>query len=355
MARKPLEIEINEDTPEAELELCANAADRTSDINIQRKAAEARAELTRRERQFQIGMLNAQSKERVKAQKFQAAQSKREEEAMVDSKDIDPRNVMVVHGRDEDLRTSMFNFLRSLQLSPIEWEHAVKATGSGSPHTLDIVIKAFEIAKAVVVLMTGDDLAKLRPEFVSTYDPDYEGELTPQPRANVLFEAGMALALHRDRTVPVAIGKVRPFSNIDGINLVRLDNTPETRNVLAGRLENAGCPVNRDGKDWLTIGNFEPPCAAPVSPQEDEDQERAHGFSEEEKSILKALFDHGEITENDIANFTELGASKVDFWIKELLGKSVIYQVSAGMSLGENSFTISSGQVDMLRRIGVMK
>ena len=354
MARKILEIKINEDTPQAELELCAIAAERTSDINIQRKAAEARAELTRRERQFQIEMLNAQSKERVKAQKFQAAQSKREEEAVADSKDIDPRNVMVVHGRDEDLRTSMFDFLRSLQLSPIEWEHAVKATGSASPHTLDIVIKAFEIAKAVVVLMTGDDLAKLHPELLSTNDPDYESELTPQPRANVLFEAGMALALHRDRTVPVTIGKVRPFSNIAGINLVRLDNTAEKRNALASRLEGAGCSVNKIGSDWLTAGNFEVSRAAPVSPQEDEDQERAHDFSKEEVSILKALFDNREITEDEIAIDTGFKDSMVRFWIGELEEKGVIYQVEAGVSPGDDSYAIRAGQVDMLRRIGVM-
>ncbi len=82
MARKPLEIEINEDTPQGDLELCVIAAERTSDINIQRKAAEAKAEIKRRDRAFQVGMFNAQSKERVKAQKVQAAQPERAEEAM---------------------------------------------------------------------------------------------------------------------------------------------------------------------------------------------------------------------------------------------------------------------------------
>ncbi len=216
------------------------------------------------------------------------------------------------------------------------------------------MIKAFEIAKAVVVLMTGDDLAKLHPEFVSSNDPDYESKLTPQPRANVLFEAGMALALHRDRTVPVTIGKVRPFSNIEGINLVRLDNTPEKRNALAGRLEIAGCPVNRDGRDWLTAGNFEVSRAAPVSPQEDEDQERAPDFSEEEIGILKALFDNGELTESEIAIDTQFKDSTVRFWIGELEEKGVIYQVEAGVLPGDDSYAIRAGQVDMLRRIGVM-
>jgi len=354
MARKVLEIKINEDTPQADLEFCAIAAERTSDINIQRQAAKARAELKRREQQFQMEMFNAQSKERVKAQKFQAAQSERIEEAMANSKDVDPRNVMVVYGRDEDLRTSMFDFLRSLHLNPIEWEQAVKETGSASPHTFDIVTKAFEMAMAVVVLMTGDDLAKLHPELVSAGDPDYESELSPQPRANVLFEAGMALALQRNRTVPVTIGNVRRISNIEGINLIRLDNTPEKRNALAGRLVNAGCSVNTDGSDWLKAGNFEASRAAPVSPQEGEGQERAHDFSEEEISILKALYKNGEMHDNALQSFTKLEASMVSFWIAELLIKGVIRQVSVGSFLGENSFTLSAGQVDLLRRIGVM-
>ena len=88
MARKPLQIEINEDTPQSELELCAIAAERTSDINIQRKAAEARAELTRRERKFQIEILNAQNKEKVKVRQLQAAQLERAEEEVASGKDV---------------------------------------------------------------------------------------------------------------------------------------------------------------------------------------------------------------------------------------------------------------------------
>lgn len=72
MLRKILNIEINEDTPEEELELCISAAERTSDINIQRQASKAKVELKRRDREFEIAKLNAQSIERVKAQKFQA-------------------------------------------------------------------------------------------------------------------------------------------------------------------------------------------------------------------------------------------------------------------------------------------
>lgn len=75
MVHKILNIEINEDTPPDELELCVIAAERTSDINIQRQASKAKAELTRRNREFEMAMFNAKSAEQVKAQEFQAAQA----------------------------------------------------------------------------------------------------------------------------------------------------------------------------------------------------------------------------------------------------------------------------------------
>lgn len=355
MARKPLQIEINGDTPQKDLEFCAIAAERTSDINIQRKAAEAKAELTRRERKFQTEMFNAQSRERVKAQKFQMVQSKRGKEEKVVGMDSDPRKVMVIYGRNDNLRSSMFEFLRSLDLNPIEWEQAVSETGSASPHTLDVVIKAFEMAMAVVVLMTGDDQARLHPELVTVDDPDYETKFSPQPRANVLFEAGMALALQRKRTVPVTIGKIRQMSNIDGLNLVKLDNTAKKRNALATRLKNAGCQVNQVGNDWLEAGNFDVSSAAPNDSLEGNDQEPAHDFSEEETSILTLLFENGEMSEDDMAGLTGLRMGKVEFYCNELFNKKVIFQTVAGSSHGEDQFTIRPGQVDLLRRVGVLK
>jgi hypothetical protein len=73
MARKVTEIEINSETTWEELELCAHAADHSSDTNLQRISANARAEIDHRRRQFSMDLLNAQSRERVDAQKAQAA------------------------------------------------------------------------------------------------------------------------------------------------------------------------------------------------------------------------------------------------------------------------------------------
>jgi predicted nucleotide-binding protein len=47
-------------------------------------------------------------------------------------------------------------------------------------------------ARAVLVLLSPDDEAKLRDLFISPSDGSFERELTPQARPNVLFEAGLA-------------------------------------------------------------------------------------------------------------------------------------------------------------------
>ena len=68
------------------------------------------------------------------------------------------KNVMVVYGRDQELRDDLFSFLRALKLNPIEWSEAVKATGKASPYVGDILEAAFRMAQAVVVLLSPDEL-----------------------------------------------------------------------------------------------------------------------------------------------------------------------------------------------------
>lgn len=169
----------------------------------------------------------------------------------------DPEYVFVVHGRDVGVRDDMFGFLRSIGLSPLEWETAIGLTGEASPYIGDILVAAFSRAQAVVVLLTPDEVARLRPELV-TDEGDPDAEEGYQARPNVLFEAGMAMALHEDRTVLVTVGTTRPFSDIGGRMAVALTGDAASRNALASRLRNAGCAVDTTGTDWLTKGRFMP-------------------------------------------------------------------------------------------------
>ena len=169
----------------------------------------------------------------------------------------DAQEVFVVHGRNGKARQAIFDFLRSIGLHPLEWSEAVQSTGRPSPYIGDILNAVFSKAHAVVVLMTPDDDAQLRESLRSDSDPPHETDLSGQARPNVLFEAGMAMGRNENRTILVELGTLRPFSDIAGRHVIRLDNTTQRRQELAQRLEIAGCPVNLRGTDWHTAGDFE--------------------------------------------------------------------------------------------------
>lgn len=170
----------------------------------------------------------------------------------------DERVVWVVHGRNLAARDGMFTFLRALGLKPLEWDQAVGLTGKGAPYVGEVLDRAFDSARAVVVLMTPDEVAYLRQDLASgAHDP--ETEPASQARPNVLFEAGMALGRHPERTVIVEMGHVRPFSDVAGRHVVRLDGSSESRKALAQRIQSAGVAVDMTGSDWLSAGDLSPP------------------------------------------------------------------------------------------------
>lgn len=168
------------------------------------------------------------------------------------------RQVFVVHGRNRSARDAMFEFLRSLDLQPIEWTTAISLTGKASPYIGEILDVALGQAQAIVVLMTPDEITYLRGEYADGED-DAQTQAAAQARPNVLFEAGMAMGRNPERTVLVELGQIRPFSDVAGRHALKLSNSPESRRSLAGRLKTAGCAVDDSGADWLTAGNFTPP------------------------------------------------------------------------------------------------
>ncbi len=174
-----------------------------------------------------------------------------------------PRSVFVVHGRNDALRVSLFTFLRALKLEPLEFSQAIRDTGKAAPYVGEILDSAFQQAQAVVVLLSPDDEVRLSEALWGPSEATIERTLQRQARPNVLFEAGMAFGTHADRTVLVEVGHVKPFSDLGGRHVVRLDDTPQKRQDLADRLELAGCPVDLSGHDWMTAGSFVVPAPAP--------------------------------------------------------------------------------------------
>jgi hypothetical protein len=167
---------------------------------------------------------------------------------------MDKKTVFVVYGRNKQARNALFSFLRALKLQPLEWRQAERATGLSSPFVYDVVKTGLDRAQCSVVLFTGDDSVRLRPEYGLE-------AASFQPRPNVLFEAGLAFAIgNRARTIVCTFGDTRPISDLGGLLSVQLDNSASARRNLVQRLQAAGCDVDDSGEDYLrpeTGGDFE--------------------------------------------------------------------------------------------------
>jgi predicted nucleotide-binding protein len=169
--------------------------------------------------------------------------------------DVD-RRVFVVHGRDEALRRSFFDLLRSLGLQPVGWEAMVAATGSATPYIQQVMAEGPHLAQAALILLSPDDLVQLNPRLLEGEDSFSERRPSGQPRPNVLIELGMALMGYQERTIVVMIGQMRPISDLSGLNFIRFDGSGVAIAKLINRLRQAGCQVDDSGTDWLDPGRF---------------------------------------------------------------------------------------------------
>jgi predicted nucleotide-binding protein len=168
-------------------------------------------------------------------------------------------SIFVVHGRDIQLRDEMYSFLRALGLNPIEWDHAIKtATGGANPIVGEVIDNAMQKAQGIMVLLSPDEEAKLKNKFSGARDKKYGlNRLDGQPRPNVIFEAGLALGAHSDKTILVQVGDIREISDIAGKHIVHLTGTPQSRKALAQRLKDKlKFKIDTVGGNWLEIGQF---------------------------------------------------------------------------------------------------
>jgi predicted nucleotide-binding protein len=168
------------------------------------------------------------------------------------------RKVFVIHGRDEQARSTMFELLRAVDLQPQEWEPLVAATGSTLPNLNEVVATGLAAgqAQAVVAILTPDDIVTLHPALRAADDPADETSSVMQPRPNVLIELGMALSAYRHRTIIVAIGALRRIADLDGLNVIRFDGSETAIGKLVERLKLAGCAVDDKGSDWRVTRRF---------------------------------------------------------------------------------------------------
>jgi predicted nucleotide-binding protein len=166
------------------------------------------------------------------------------------------RKVFVVYGRDGQAERAIFDFLRAIDLHPLEWEQVVKQTGKMAPSLAESVRTGLAGAHAVVVLLTPDDVVSLHPDLHGMNETSAETGDSMQARPNVLLELGMALMSHPNTTLVLMAGEQRPVTDLGGINFVKITDTVDCRQKIAARLQAAGCRVDLHGNHWHTAGDF---------------------------------------------------------------------------------------------------
>jgi hypothetical protein len=159
----------------------------------------------------------------------------------------------VVHGRDTKLNEDMFGLLRALGLNPIEWSKAVALTRGNNPDVDKIIAGQMKSVQGIVVMISPDEQAKLKPKFCETAA---EKTLQDQARPNVLFEAGWAFGAYPGKTLLVRVGNTRPISDLGGKHIMKLADSAASRKEFAQRLEKMKFKVDTRGTSWLTEFKF---------------------------------------------------------------------------------------------------
>jgi predicted nucleotide-binding protein len=163
-------------------------------------------------------------------------------------------SLFVVHGRDTQLNEDVFSFLRAIGLNPLEWGQAVKRVKGANPNVTEVVKTALQSVQGVIVMFSPDEEARLKTKFRNSKDSK---TLEGQARQNVIFEAGIALGAHPEKTLLVEVGDVRKISDISGMHILHLSNSATSRKELAQRLKDKlRFKVDLTGDSWLTVGNF---------------------------------------------------------------------------------------------------
>ncbi|MFF1559473.1 nucleotide-binding protein [Streptomyces sp. NPDC058279] len=164
------------------------------------------------------------------------------------------KQVFIVHGRDHRTRDELTKFVQALGLQVLTWEdartQATRKVRAGAPTTLEIIETGMHQCKVILVLMTPDETVELKNEFAES-----EGERLPaeQPRPNVIFEAGLALGLYKDRTVIVETRSGRVFTDLEGINRISLASVSGKMGLKTQLSEL--CRVDPQ-HGWESVGEF---------------------------------------------------------------------------------------------------
>jgi Predicted nucleotide-binding protein containing TIR-like domain len=170
---------------------------------------------------------------------------------------VNSKNVLIISGKGQKLTGDIRHFLRSIGLRPIEPQGSFPGGVSDLHEALQAAIYD---SCAIVIVLAGEDEAMLQRRW---YIPDDDMEevlkSSPQPRLNVLFGAGVALATRPDQTILVKRGCVRLCRYFEGHRSVELGDDRKQRYAFIEKLSSVGCAVDLSSYMWIDVGDFSDP------------------------------------------------------------------------------------------------
>jgi predicted nucleotide-binding protein len=152
--------------------------------------------------------------------------------------------VFVVHGRNRPEVEATKSFLRTVGVDAKDFDAFRFSSTFNGRFVGDVLDHAFEQAQAVVVILTGDDTARVAPGQ-SLNEDGFLRHAGRQPRPNVLIETGMALVSQPLQVILVEFPPLRKMTDLEGLLTVRFDgDEARFRSDLIARLTQAGCSID---------------------------------------------------------------------------------------------------------------
>ena len=139
----------------------------------------------------------------------------------IDSNYENKGKVFIVYGRDKIFTDCIKNLILRLGLQPIVYNNNL----ADSTSTFAAMAEKMRSTDVTIVALTGDDEARLRTLYSTPTDTtEHYNEYKPQPRMNVLFEAGYSYGMRNNsKTILIKPSNVRLPSDLYGFNVIELN------------------------------------------------------------------------------------------------------------------------------------
>lgn len=157
------------------------------------------------------------------------------------------KRAFIIYGRDVSAYDQLGKFVSAIGLQQLSFEEVAGRTATS--FVADIVTQGIREADVVIAFFTPDEQAVLFDPVTGSYlDSDETSRW--QARPNVIFEAGLASGVSREKTVIVTLGTdVRLLSDLHGIYYVDLKDR-RAKEILRRKIESIVGPLPVD-ENWM--------------------------------------------------------------------------------------------------------